>query len=71
MTLVFLPWEDHEQYEKPKYITLENEPTKSEGIQYATEEEQSAIKKSSRKNAQLWMCLVVIVKSDAVEKNNA
>ena len=70
MTPVFLPWEDHEQYEKPKYITLENEPAKSEGIQYATGEEQSAIK-SSRKNAQSWMCLVVIVKSDAVKKNKA
>ena len=71
MTPVFLLWEDHEQYEKPKYITLENEPAKSEGIQYATGEEQSAIKKSSRRNAQLWMCLVVIVKSDVVKRNNA
>ena len=48
-TPVFLLWEDHEQYEKPKYITLENEPAKSEGIQYATGEEQRAITNSSRK----------------------
>ena len=46
---VFLPWEPHEQYEKAKDMTPEDEPPRLEGIQYATGEEQRAITNSSRK----------------------
>jgi len=47
-------------------------------FQYATKEEQRAITSSSeknevtgpkQKNGQLWMCLVVKVKSDAIKNN--
>ena len=79
-TPVFLLREphEHEWYEKAKHMTLEDEPSRSEGIQYATGEEWRAITYSSRRNeglhqsrkdAQLWMCLVVKVKSDAVKNN--
>ena len=53
---------------------------KSLRFQYATGKEQRAITNSSRKNevagqkrsdTQLWMCLVVRVKSDAVKNNIA
>ena len=36
MTSASLPWESHEQYEKAKYITLKDEPSRSVGVQYAT-----------------------------------
>ena len=49
-TSVFLPWEPHEQYEKAKDITPENEPSQVGMYQYATGEEQRAITNSSRKN---------------------
>ena len=49
-TPVFLPWELHEQYERQKDITLEDEPARLEGIQYAIREDWRAITKSSRKN---------------------
>ena len=42
--------QSHGQYEKLKNMTLENEPSKSEGMQYATGEEQRAITNSSRKS---------------------
>ena len=52
-----------------------------EGVQCATGEEQRAITSSSskkemtgpkkRNDAQLWMCLVMEVKSDAVKSNVA
>ena len=56
-----------------------------ECVQYATEEEQWASTNSSRKNeaarpkqpgqsnnnAQLWMCLLMKVKSEAVKNTNA
>ena len=47
---VFLPQEPHEQYEKTKNMTPEDEPHRSQGVQYATREEQRAITRSSRKN---------------------
>ena len=63
---------------KQKDMTLEDEPLSSE---YATDEERKSITNSSRNNevtrlgqtgndTQLWMCLVVKVKFDAVKKNN-
>ena len=61
-------------------MILGDEPLRSEGVQYATGEEQGEITNSSRKHevagpsgndTQLWMCLVVKVKSDAVNNNNA
>ena len=60
---------------KPK-----DEHPRSEGVQYATGEEQRAISHSSRKNeaagpkrrdAYLWMCLVMKVKSDAMKNSIA
>ena len=46
------------------------------GAQYATEEQKNSSKEMKRlsqsgNNAQLWMCLVVKVKSDAVDHNIA
>ena len=35
---------------RQKYVTLEDEPPRSEGVQYATGEEQRAVTNSSRKN---------------------
>ena len=63
-----------------KDMTPQYEPPRSEGIQYATGEEQKAIKNSSNKNEaagpnansiQVWMCLVVKVKSSAVKNSIA
>ena len=63
-----------EEYERQKDRTPKDEPSRSVGAQYATEEEQ---RNSSGKNEesalkqewiQLWMCLVVKVKSDIVKK---
>ena len=60
---------------RQKDTTPEDEPPRSRGVQYATGEEQRAIINSSRKNeaagergnnAQLWMCLMMKVKSSAV-----
>ena len=57
---------------------LEDELPRSEGVQYATGEERRTISNSYGKNerrgqsqndAQMWMCLVVKVKSDAVKNN--
>ena len=65
---------------RQKDMTLEDEPPRSEGIQYATGEELRAITNSSRQNevaglkrndVQLWMCLVVKIKSNAVRNNIA
>ena len=65
---------------RQKDMTLEDEPPRSEGIQYATGEELRAITNSSRQNevaglkwndVQLWMCLVVKIKSNAVKNNIA
>ena len=60
---------------KPK-----DERPRSESVQYATGEEQRAISHSSRKNeaagpkrkdAHLWICLVMKVKSDAIKNSIA
>ena len=56
-------------------MTPEVKPPRSEGVQYATGKEQKTTTNSSRqdevagpkwKRVQLWMCLVVKVKYDAV-----
>ena len=60
-------------------MTQEDEPPRSEDVQYATGKEQRAITNSFRKNetgqtrnkAQLWKCLVVKVNSDAIKNNIA
>ena len=61
-------------------MTSGDEPPTSEGVQYATGEKQKATTNSSRKtevlgqirnDTQLWMCLVVKVKSNAVKNNIA
>ena len=63
---------------KQKDITPEYEPHGSESFQYAIGEKQRAttivpeIMKSlsqSGNNAQLWICLVIKVKSNTVKKN--
>ena len=67
---------------KGKNMTLEDEHPpaypRSESIQYITQGEWRAITNSSRKNEvtgpkqkwpQLWICLVVKIKSDAVKNN--
>ena len=70
----FLPWEPHEQYEKAK-SSLKDELPRLEGARYATGEEWN---NNSRKNeetepkqkhTQLWMWLVMEVKSDVVKNN--
>ena len=62
-------------------MTPKDEPPRSEGVQYATGKERRATADGPRKNevtgqkrvnnAQLWMCLVVKVKSGAVKNNKA
>ena len=59
-------------------MTLKDEPPRSEVVQYATGEVQRAIANSSRKQlgqsrnkAQLWMFLVMKVKSNAVKNSIA
>ena len=61
-------------------MTPKHESPGSEGVQYATAEEWRKTTKApermklldqSRNDAQLWMCLVVKVKSDAVKNNIA
>ena len=49
-TLVFLPWEPYEQYEKVKDKTLKDELPRSEGSQNATGEEW---RNNSRKNEEM------------------
>ena len=76
---VFLPWEHYEQYEKAKDRTLKDELPRWVGAQYATGDQwrnnsrknEEAEQSQSENNAQLWMCLVVEVKSDAVKSNIA
>ena len=59
-------------------MMLEDEPLRLEGVQYATGEEWRAITHGfgkmkwlgqSRNDAQLWMCLVVKIVSNAVKNN--
>ena len=63
-----------------KDMTLKDEPPRSEGVQHATGEEWRTTTDSSRKNevagqsesdALLWMCLVVKIKSSAVNNSIA
>ena len=63
---------------RQKDTTLEGEPVKFRGVQYTTGEEPRAITNSSRKNeaagqsrnnTQLWMCVMVKVKSYVVKNN--
>ena len=79
-TPVYLPWELHELYKKAKYMTLKDEPPRSEGVQYATGEEWRGTTNSSERmkrlgqsenDAQLWVCLVMKVQSDAVKNRIA
>ena len=62
---------------RQKDMTLEDELPRSLSAQYATEKRgemaPEGMKRLSRSenNAQLWMCLVVKVKSDAVKNNIA
>ena len=66
---------------RQKGMTLDDEAPRSEGVQHATAgEEWKAITNSSRKNEvagpsgndiQLWMCLGVKVKTEAVKNNTA
>ena len=54
-------------------MTMKDEPPKSESVQYATGEEwKTTLMRlgQSRKNIQLWMCLLVKVKSEAINKMN-
>ena len=63
---------------KQKDMTPEDEFPRLERVQYGTGAEWRAITNSSRKSevagskwkhAQLWMCLVVKVRSDAIKNN--
>ena len=63
-----------------KDMALKDESLRSEGVQHATGEEQRRTTNSPRKNevagtkqkkAQLWMCLVMKVKSDAAKNSIA
>ena len=65
---------------RQKDTTPEDELPKSEDVQYATRDEWRPITRAperekqlgqSENNAQLWMCLVMKVKSDAVKNNIA
>ena len=61
-------------------MTMEDEPPRLEGAHYATGKEQRTVTNTperkkwlgqSRNNAQLWMCLVGKVTSNAVKNNIA
>ena len=59
-----------------KDMTPKDESRRSEGVQYATGEEWRAPERmkqlgQSGNDAQLWMCLVVKIKSDVVKNNIA
>ena len=64
---------------RQKDMTLEDELPRSEGVQYATVEEQKAIIAPERmkrlgqsgNDAQLWMCLVLRGKSNAIKNDTA
>ena len=58
---------------RQKVMTLKDEPPRSESVQYATGEEWRTTLMwlgQSRNDVQLWMCLVVKVKSDAINNMN-
>ena len=60
-------------------MTLKDEPPRSEGVQYATGEEWKRTNSSERmkwlgqseNDAQLWVCLVMKVKSNAIKNRIA
>ena len=62
-----------------KDTALKDESPRSEGVQHAIGEEQRTTRApermkwlgQSRKNAQLWVCLVMKVKSDAAKNSIA
>ena len=60
---------------RQKDMTLKNELTRSVGAQHATGEEwrnnprKNEEMDQSKNNAQVWMCLMVEVKSNAIKKN--
>ena len=66
-----------ESMKRQKNMTLEDEPSRLVGIQYATREEwrnsSRGMKRLSQSgnDIQLWMCLVMEVKSSAVKNNIA
>ena len=75
-----LPAKPHEEFQRTKKLTPEDEPPRLEDVHYAMGEKWRAITNSSRKNevagqrgndALLWMCRVVKVKSEAVKNNMA
>ena len=78
--LSILAVKTHELYKKQEDMTLKDERPRSEGVQYATGEEWRKTTKApgrmkqlgqSGKDTQLWMCLVVKLKSNAVNNNIA
>ena len=78
-TLVFFPLESHEQYGKAKDTTPEDEPSRSDMLlgksrgQLITAPERMKWPDQSRNDAQLWMFLLVKVKSNVfivLLKNN-
>ena len=61
---------------RQKDMTLKDEPLRSVGFQHATGEEWENISRRNKEaelkwKQQLWMCLVVKVKYDAVKNNIA
>ena len=60
-------------------MTLKDEPPRSEGVQYATGEEWKRTNSSERmkwlgqseNDAQLWVCLVMKVKSNTIKNRIA
>ena len=76
----FLPWEAHEHYEKAKGYDIETgtpppRPSpRSVGVQYASEKEhrnsygKKEVAEPKWKHTQVWLCLLVKVKSDALKQ---
>ena len=67
-TPVYLLWKPHELYKRPKDITPKDASPRSEGVQYATGEEQRRITYSPRMNEEtqpksIW-CSVLDVSGD-------
>ena len=84
-TPIFLPGELHEQnenatrYDAIRWAPYPHPSPRLESVQYVTGEEWRAITNSSSKNEatvpklkrrlDVWMCLVLKVKSDAIKNN--
>ena len=62
---------------RQKDITPEDEPHRSVGVQYATGKRGEIAPKRMKRlsqsgnDAQLWMCLVMKIKSDAIKNSTA